>query len=223
MRFQAPQLGALGVTFTALRAAQFLSLATIIGLTANFINEIVSAQRDSPDVLVGTLTVVSYMVEYNTYQHRHGLITNLQLQASTACLYIAITYILYYDGLLPLLISGGLDFLLLIATIVVAVTVGRPLSKLTCENLSQSGSPLTSSQVYVVTSSGSTTRNVLNKTVDYFTYVATDQPHCYEIKAIWGLSIALCVLFAFSCLVCVGLWRRVKSVAAVAALKDIEG
>lgn len=58
MRFQAPQLGALGVTFTALRAGQLISLFTIIGLVANFINEIVSAQRDAPDVLIGTLVVV---------------------------------------------------------------------------------------------------------------------------------------------------------------------
>jgi hypothetical protein len=59
MRFQSPQLGALGVTFTALRAVQFLSLVSIVGLTANFINEFTSSERDVPDVLVGTITVVS--------------------------------------------------------------------------------------------------------------------------------------------------------------------
>lgn len=58
MRFQAPQLGALGVTFTAFRAMQFLSLVAIIGMAANFINEIVSSQREAPDVLVGTIAVV---------------------------------------------------------------------------------------------------------------------------------------------------------------------
>ncbi len=58
MRFQTPQLGALGVTFTAFRAMQFVSLVAIIGLAANFINEIVSSQLDAPDVLVGTIVVV---------------------------------------------------------------------------------------------------------------------------------------------------------------------
>ncbi|KAI1864100.1 uncharacterized protein JN550_009120 [Neoarthrinium moseri] len=199
MRFQAPQLGALGVTFTALRAAQFLSLVAIIGLTANFINEIVTAQRDAPGVLIGTLTV-----------------------ASTASLYIAITYILYYDGLLPLLIAGVFDFLLLIATIVVAATVGKPLSKLTCEILPAAGtSTITSGSTFVASTTGVSYRSILTKAVDYFTFVAVDQPHCYEIKAVWGLSIALCVLFAFSCLICIGLWRRVKSTSA-AAPKDIE-
>ncbi|KAK6948852.1 hypothetical protein Daesc_008923 [Daldinia eschscholtzii] len=57
MRFQAPQLGALGVTFTAFRAMQSASLIAIIGMTANFINDIVTSERDTPDVLVGTLTV----------------------------------------------------------------------------------------------------------------------------------------------------------------------
>lgn len=58
MRFQSPQLGALGVTFTALRALQFLSLVSVVGLTANFINEFASTDRQVPDVLVGTVTVV---------------------------------------------------------------------------------------------------------------------------------------------------------------------
>ncbi|KAK8065998.1 hypothetical protein PG997_012745 [Apiospora hydei] len=57
MRFQAPQLGALGVTFTAFRGLQLVSLVAVVGLTANFISEIVSARRDAPDVLVGTLVV----------------------------------------------------------------------------------------------------------------------------------------------------------------------
>ncbi|KAK8136578.1 hypothetical protein PG984_004518 [Apiospora sp. TS-2023a] len=201
MRFQAPQLGALGVAFTAFRGLQFVSLVAIIGLTANFISEIVSARRDAPDVLVGTLIV-----------------------SSIATLYVAISYILYYDGLLPLFISAGLDFSLMIATVVVAVTVGKPLSMLACELLPEgSSSSLATSVTYVASAQtqGITYRNVLSKAVNYFAFVAIDQPHCYEIKAVWGLSIALCVLFAFSAIICVGLWRRVKAFAAPP--KDIEG
>ncbi|ORY57760.1 uncharacterized protein BCR38DRAFT_353871 [Pseudomassariella vexata] len=199
MRFQAPQLGALGVTFTALRLMQFVSLVTIIGLTANFINEIVTAQREAPDVLIGTLTV-----------------------ASTATLYIAVTYILYYDGMLPLLITAVMDFALMVATIVVAATIGKPLSMLKCEVLAKvTSNPLSSGATFVASSQGITYRNVITKAVNYFAYVAVDRPHCYEIKAVWGLSIALCVLFAFSAVICVGLWRRVKGAAALD--KDIEG
>ncbi|KAI0383650.1 hypothetical protein F5Y04DRAFT_287327 [Hypomontagnella monticulosa] len=177
MRFQAPQLGALGVTFTAFRAMQFLSLVAIIGMTANFINEIVSSQREAPDVLVGTLAV-----------------------ASIATLYISISYILYYDGLLPLLVAGGIDLGLLVASIVVAVTIGKPLSLLKCELLPQP-TPPTQQQTFTMSIS---TRDV-SAAVKYNTYLSlimTDQPHCYEIKAVWGLSIALCVLFAFSAVLC---------------------
>ena len=72
MRFQAPQLGALGVTFTAFRAMQFLSLVAIIGMTANFINEIVSSQREAPDVLVGTLAVVCRTLHLILHSHHEA-------------------------------------------------------------------------------------------------------------------------------------------------------
>ncbi|KAI3334098.1 hypothetical protein F4824DRAFT_225001 [Ustulina deusta] len=198
MRFQSPQLGALGVTFTSLRALQFLSLVTVVGLTANFINEFASSQRDVPDVLVGTITVTSI-----------------------STLYVAISYILYYDGMLPLLVAGGLDFSLLVALIVVAVTIGKPLSMLQCELLPESVSAAAPFVAYV------TGRSYTSAAASYNSYLAlitTDQPHCYEIKAVWGLGIALAVLFAFSALVCVGLWHRIRRANGPAAAppKDIE-
>ncbi|KAI0509111.1 hypothetical protein F5B22DRAFT_649386 [Xylaria bambusicola] len=172
MRFQSPQLGALGVTFTALRAAQFLSLVTIVGLTANFINEFASSQREVPDVLVGTVTVTSI-----------------------ATLYVAISYILYYDGMLPLLVAGGADFALLVALIVVAVTIGKPLSMLQCQLLPES---VSTTETFVTYITGRGYSSAAARYNSYLALITTDQPHCYEIKAVWGLGIALSVLFAFS-------------------------
>ncbi|TGJ82053.1 hypothetical protein E0Z10_g6723 [Xylaria hypoxylon] len=176
MRFQAPQLGALGVTFTALRALQFLSLVAVVGLTANFINEFASSQREVPDVLVGTITVTSI-----------------------SALYVAISYILYYDGMLPLLIAGGLDLSLLVALIVVAVTIGKPLSMLQCELLPE---PVSATETFVTSITGRSYQSAAAKYNSYLALITTDQPHCYEIKAVWGVGIALTVLFAFSALVC---------------------
>ncbi|KAI0000234.1 hypothetical protein F4779DRAFT_635712 [Xylariaceae sp. FL0662B] len=195
MRFQAPQLGALGVTFTALRAMQFVSLVVIIGLSANFLNEIVTSQREAPDVLVGTLVV-----------------------ASIATLYVSISYILYYDGLLPLLIAGGTDLALLVASIVVAVTTGKPLPMLKCSILPEPSSP---TETFTMSISTRGHDSAATKYNNYLALIMTDQPHCYEIKTVWGLAIALCALFAFSALICIGLWRRTK--AAAAPPKDIEG
>ncbi|KAH9894665.1 hypothetical protein F4778DRAFT_784092 [Xylariomycetidae sp. FL2044] len=174
MRFQAPQLGALGVTFTAFRAMQFVSLIAIVGLTANFINEFVTTQREVPDVLVGTLSV-----------------------ASIATLYVAISYILYYDSLLPLLIAGGMDLSLTVASIVVAVTVGKPLPMLRCEALPE---PVSETATFTMSISARGYSSAAAKYNSYLALITKDQPHCYQIKAVWGLGIALCVLFAFSAL-----------------------
>lgn len=54
-----PNYGALGATFTIVRGMQAVSLIAIIGMTANFISEMVSANNTPPNVLVGTLSVVS--------------------------------------------------------------------------------------------------------------------------------------------------------------------
>jgi hypothetical protein len=50
--------GALGATFTVVRGMQAISLITIIGMTSNFISEMVAADQAPPKVLVGTLSVV---------------------------------------------------------------------------------------------------------------------------------------------------------------------
>jgi hypothetical protein len=53
-----PDYGALGVTFKVTRAMQAASLLAIIGMTANFISEMVSANTTPPNLLIGTLSVV---------------------------------------------------------------------------------------------------------------------------------------------------------------------
>jgi hypothetical protein len=199
MRFQAPQLGAMGVTFTVMRAFQFASLIAVIGLCANFINGITTAEHDPPAELIGTLTV-----------------------AVTSVVYVVITYILYYDNMLSLLFTGIFDGLLLTASIVVASLLGKPLSKLNCAALPTSTGVTTTA---FVSSAGFPIRaTIITQTLSYPSFVTLDQTTCYEIKATWGLSIAHCVLFAFSALVCVGLWHRLRREAAAnAEPKDIEG
>lgn len=52
--------GALGATFKITRALQVVSMVAIIGMTANFISQMVGADATPPSVLIGTLSVVSY-------------------------------------------------------------------------------------------------------------------------------------------------------------------
>jgi len=181
-----PQFGALGATFTVVRGMQAVSLIAIIGMTANFIAEMVSANQSPPHVLIGTLSVTCIAV-----------------------LYCSISYILYFDSLLPFLISSGLDSLLLIAVIVVAVTIGKPLSYLDCSALPSSGT--TSSFL------DSVGKNMSK--VNYWVWAGASKTTCYEMKSIWGLSIALCVLFAVSAVVGACLWKRIQ---VFSAPKDVE-
>lgn len=206
MRFQAPQLGALGVTFTGLRLLQFVSLISIIGLLANFIDEIVSSQHAVPDVMIGTITV-----------------------SSVAVLYVIISYILYYDGLLPLLIAVGTDLAMLIAFTVAAATTGKPMSGLSCERLpAKAGGTQTQQQQFsisvpdITVSYARAVASGEKPMANYLAFISQDQPHCMEVKAVWGLSIAACCSFAISALVCAGLWRRVKGSSQQASFKDVE-
>lgn len=54
-----PALGALGAMFTAMRLLQAVCLISIIGLTGNFVAELVSTSFSTPSALIGTLVVVS--------------------------------------------------------------------------------------------------------------------------------------------------------------------
>jgi len=91
----------------------------------------------------------------------------------------------------------------------VAVTIGKPLSYLNCAALSSSGGNTEAFVSSIGQNMGSS---------DYFVFAGTNSTTCYEMKSIWGLSIALCILFAFSSIVTVCLWRRKK----VMAPKDLE-
>ncbi|MCJ1317995.1 hypothetical protein MMC15_003322 [Xylographa vitiligo] len=188
-----PDYGALGATLKSVRILQSLSLIAIIGMTANFISMIVSDSQTPPSVLVGTLSVTCIAV-----------------------IYCVITFILFLDNILPFLITTIIDSLLLIALIVVAVTVGEPLSYLNCQAI---GSADDMGSAYDFTVSLGDSINQNGGQIDYSTWVGMTKPTCLETKSIWGLSIALCVLFAFSSICSVCLWRRKPA----ATPKDVEG
>jgi hypothetical protein len=123
-------------------------------------------------------------------------------------LYVAITTILYFDSMLPLIASTGLDTAVLIAVIVVAVVVGKPLSYLDCAALPS-------------TNSSSTTASFLESVgsnmarVNYWVWAGASKTTCFEMKAIWGLSIALCILFAFSATCTACMWKKQRAERAL--------
>lgn len=110
-------------------------------------------------------------------------------QTCISVLYCAITYILYYDGLLPFLINAGMDALLLIAVIIVAVTVGKPLSYVQCETIGRQTGNVDS--IYAFAASMGRHLNQEGAKIDYYTWLGATKTTCFLMKAIWGLSIAL--------------------------------
>ncbi|KAL7929415.1 hypothetical protein V8C35DRAFT_284376 [Trichoderma chlorosporum] len=174
-----PAFGALGAMFTMMRLLQAVSLISVIGLTGNFVAELVSSSFSTPSALVGTLVV-----------------------ACMATVYIVISYILYWDHMLPLLVATAADGLCFIASIIVACVLGRPVSYLNCNAFPSKGN--TGNFIY------SLFANVKHASSDTFEWADPSKTSCYEIKAIWGLSIATSILFFMSAVAAICLWKRVK-------------
>jgi hypothetical protein len=90
--------------------------------------------------------------------------------------------------------------------------VGKPLSYLECTALPSTGT--TSSFLDSVGSNMSK--------VNYWVWAGASKTTCFEMKAIWGLSIALCILFAFSATCTVCLWKKQRVERTMIPPKDIE-
>src|SRR4051812_38405806 len=103
-----------------------------------------------------------------------------------------------------------MDSAVLIAVIVVAVTIGKPLSYLDCAAL-----PSTGTTFSFLDSVGANMSKV-----NYWVWAGASKTTCYEMKAIWGLSIALCILFTFSATCTICMWRRQKMELAPKVIED---
>ncbi|KAL4912710.1 hypothetical protein BDW62DRAFT_12663 [Aspergillus aurantiobrunneus] len=198
-----PRYGALGATFIIARIIQACSLITIIGLTAKFIAEIVRYDAKPPGIFIGTITV----------------------QTCIATIYTIITSILFIDDILPFLASGILDSLHLIAVIVVAVIIGKPLSYLECgeidDLLSGRHARDDAGSAYTFATHLSSYLGDLSGKVDYRAWVGGSKGVCVEAKSIWGLSIAMCIMFFFSAVCCACLWKQKRAAVVADSAKEV--
>ena len=179
-----PNAGALGGTFKLVRLLQVVSLIAIIGMASNFIAEMVSNNNQPSNVLVGTLSIVSSLMLLVTW----GPWLTSCIQMCIAVLYCVITFILFIDNMLPHVINTGIDGLLLVALIVIAVVVGKPLSYLNCRVV---GSSSVAESAYQLGTEFKASLQNKGGDVVYSNWIGASKSTCYEMKAIWGLSIAL--------------------------------
>ncbi|KAB8068224.1 hypothetical protein BDV29DRAFT_184914 [Aspergillus leporis] len=193
-----PQHGVLGATFLVARIIQACCLIAIIGLTANFIAEIVDSNFTPPSIFIGTITVV-YTHTFPAPYPRNPCSTKQttpinkrtfkKKQTCIAAIYCIITTILFLDNILPFLASAIADFLVLIAVIVVAVIIGKPLSYLQCEKIAAVTDKIDSA--YAFATKLSSYLSNLAGALQYGSLIGASKGVCLEAKSIWGLSIAL--------------------------------
>jgi len=193
-----PDYGALPLakTFLMVRGLSLVSMVGIVGMTANFVSEIVSTGVSPPREIVGTLSVTSI-----------------------AALYCLISIPFFYAGAnLGLFIMTGIDSLLLIAFVVVSVVLGKPVSFLNCMALSK-GSTTENTDGTAAWIASLVANIKSGGTLGLYAWAGSTRTNCFETKAIWGLCIALCILFTCSCILLPTLWFKAKR-AGLIRIKD---
>lgn len=85
----------------------------------------------------------------------------------------------------------AVDFLLLIAFIVVAVCLGKPISFLNCYVVQSTSESVTASNAYTYYNSVKANLNISGSGLNLAAFAGATKANCFETKTIWGLSIAL--------------------------------
>lgn len=196
-----PSYGAMPLSkmFCLVRIMQVVAMVIIIGIASNFVSQIVQTGIEPPKEVVGTLSVTCI-----------------------AALYVAVSIGFYWSQAnLGLLVMAGVDSLLLIAWIVVAVTVGKPLSFFNCYMIGKAASKSTEVQsVYAFTVSVTQNLNTMGSNLPMNSWAGATKANCFQSKTIWGLAIALCILTTTSCVLLPTLWYKNKK--ATPAPKTVE-
>jgi hypothetical protein len=173
--------------FLLVRVMQTIAMVIAIGITSSFIGNIVSMGIEPPKEFVGTISVVCTA---HSFQTRSSLLTSQQV--CIAALYIMVSIAFYWsEANLGLLVMSGVDSLLLIAFIVVAVTVGKPISYLNCYVIGKSSTEIDAAYAYAFTSSVKNNLNTMGDKLSLGHWAGVTRSNCFQAKTVWGLSIAL--------------------------------
>lgn len=86
---------------------------------------------------------------------------------------------------------SAVDSLLLIAFIVVAVTMGKPISFLNCYVIGKADLATEAASAYAFTMSVAQNLNTIGSKLNLAHWAGTTKANCFQSKTIWGLSIAL--------------------------------
>lgn len=126
---------------------------------------------------------------------RHCLFLT-KVQTCIATLYIMISIAFFWSGAnLGLLVMSGIDSLLLIAFIVVAVTVGKPVSYLNCYVIGKASAEVDAAYAFAFTTSVKNNLNTMGDKLSLSHWAGVTKSNCFQAKTVWGLGIALWYVF----------------------------
>jgi len=169
-----PSYGAppLSATFLCVRVMQVIGLIIMLGLAGNAINQMAMQNFNPSQEIVGTISI-----------------------ASIVTLYTLVSIAFYWSiANMGLFVMAGADALILLAFIVVSVVVGKPVSHVNCYNLSLP-KPNTGMNLVDILAQVSTTGS---ENMPLSVWNSVSKSNCFETKAIWGMAIALTVLYTTS-------------------------
>ena len=115
---------------------------------------------------------------------------------------------------------AGVDGTLLLAFVIVSVVLGRPLSFLNCMLVANGNAAANAQSASAFTQSLASNINKSGSTLGLENWAGSTRVNCFETKAIWGLCIALCILFSCSSILLPTLWFKAKR-AGVPAAKSV--
>ncbi|KAM0706583.1 hypothetical protein Q7P35_005910 [Cladosporium inversicolor] len=172
-------------TFLISRGLSIVAMVSIVGMTAHFVSQLVASNIDPPREIVGTLTVTSL-----------------------AALYTLLSLPLFYSSAsTTLLILTALDALLLLAFTIISVLLGRPISHLNCRAIRSASAASSAESAWafaMALASGKEGSAVMGLTG----WAGSGRAECFQTKAVWGLGVALCILFATSAVVLPVMWYK---------------
>jgi hypothetical protein len=196
-------------------------MIVVIGITSNFVQMIVTTGVEPPKEFVGTLSVVSPSTKI-------VICISNNTQTCIATLYIMVSVGYYWSyANLGLLVMTGVDSMLLIAFIVCAVTLGKPMSFLNCYVIGKSSKEVDAQYAYAFVTAAAQNLNTSGSGLDLRHWAGVTQTNCFQAKTVWGMAIALwyvricqtskikslivsSILFTVSCALLPTLWFKNK-------------
>lgn len=114
----------------------------------------------------------------------------------------------------------AIDLLSLLAFIIISVLLGRPLSFLNCMLVDNASGAANAASAYAFTTALASN---LGKSgaAGFANLAGSTRVNCFESKAIWGMCIALCILYACSSMILPTLWWKAKRAGGAGGKGDV--